>query len=487
MKNKKIEHSKALIDLLHGEPEEGINRRTALKMMGIGGAATVMGLPTASDADEAPASTSEKNAKILVVGGGAGGIMALARLHSALPNAEITIIAPNEIHLYQPGQVFMAAGLYTFDDIATKNKEFIPEDVNWIKDEVASFDPDNNKVTTRAGVEVSYDYMVVATGLVYHYDWIKGLSEEDIGKNGISSVYLNNLENGTAKGGEVTWDWFNTLKKAASSGKKPTAIYTSPNTPIKCGGAPQKILYLSADHLKKSDLGANFIFATDSAKLFSIPEIEKSLLKVQKRYDTITNHFRHNLVAIDVKNKIATFEETYEVKGEYDEDLEEYDISEEKRMVDISYDFIHIVPPMGPPKALVDSLLGWQKGSAKGWLEVDSETLQHRRYKNIFGMGDICGIPLCKTGGSVRHQGPVAVGNLVSALEGKPLVEKFDGYTVCPLKTQYGEIIMAEFNYKGLAPTIPFLDPAKPRFMWWAFDLYQLKPMYWYLMLKGFI
>ncbi len=487
MKNKKIEHSKALIDLLHGEPEEGINRRTALKMMGIGGAATVMGLPTASDADEAPASTSEKNAKILVVGGGAGGIMALARLHSALPNAEITIIAPNEIHLYQPGQVFMAAGLYTFDDIATKNKEFIPEDVNWIKDEVASFDPDNNKVTTRAGVEVSYDYMVVATGLVYHYDWIKGLSEEDIGKNGISSVYLNNLENGTAKGGEVTWDWFNTLKKAASSGKKPTAIYTSPNTPIKCGGAPQKILYLSADHLKKSDLGANFIFATDSAKLFSIPEIEKSLLKVQKRYDTITNHFRHNLVAIDVKNKIATFEETYEVKGEYDEDLEEYDISEEKRMVDISYDFIHIVPPMGPPKALVDSLLGWQKGSAKGWLEVDSETLQHRRYKNIFGMGDICGIPLCKTGGSVRHQGPVAVGNLVSALEGKPLVEKFDGYTVCPLKTQYGEIIMAEFNYKGLAPTIPFLDPAKPRFMWWAFDLYQLKPMYWYLMLRGFI
>ncbi len=485
MKNKKIEHSKPLVDLLHGEPEEGISRRTALKMMGIGGAATVMGLPTASDADEAPASKSEKNAKILVVGGGAGGIMALARLHSALPNADITIIAPNETHLYQPGQVFMAAGLYTLDDISKENRDFIPEDVNWIKDEVASFDPDNNKVTTRAGVEVPYDYMVVATGIVYHYDWIKGLTKEDIGKNGISSVYLNNLEKGTAKGGEVTWEWFNALKEAAATGKKPTAIYTSPNTPIKCGGAPQKILYLSADHLKKDNLGANFIFATDGAKLFSIPEIEKSLLKVQKRYDTITNHFRHNLVAIDVKNKVATFEETYEVKGEYDEDLEEYDISEEKRMVDISYDFIHIVPPMGPPQALADSLLGWQKGTAKGWLEVDQVTLQHRRYPNVFGIGDVCGIPLGKTGGSTRHHAPIVVGNLVSALEGKPLVEKFDGYTVCPLKTQYGEIIMAEFNYKGLAPTMPLLDPAKPRFMWWVFDLYQLKPMYWYLMLRG--
>lgn len=486
MKNKRIEHSKPLVELLHGEhTEEGISRRTALKMMGVGGAATVMGLSPSLHAEEAPDTKSEKHAKILIVGGGAGGIMALARVHRALPNADITIIAPNEIHLYQPGQVFMAAGLYTLDDISKENKEFIPDDVHWIKDEVASFDPDHNKVTTRAGVEVDYDYMIVATGIVYHYDWIKGLSEDDIGKNGISSVYLNDLEKGTAKGGEVTWEWFNALKEAAASGKKPTALYTSPNTPIKCGGAPQKILYLSADHLKKDDLAANYIYATDSAKLFSIPEIDTSLTEVQERYDTITNHFRHNLVAIDVKRKVATFEETYEVKGEYDEDLDEYEMTEEKRMVDISYDFIHIVPPMGPPKALAESPLGWQKGTAKGWLEVDQVTLQHRRYKNVFGMGDVCGIPLGKTGGSARHHGPIAVGNLVSALEGKVLEEKFDGYTVCPLKTQYGEIIMAEFNYKGLAPTLPFLDPAKPRFIWWVFDLYQLKPMYWYLMLRG--
>jgi len=487
MKNKKIEHSKPLVEILHGEGNEGISRRTALKMMGVGGAATVMGIPSSLEAAEAEAAgaKSDKNAKILVVGGGAGGIMALARLHSALPNAEITIIAPNEIHLYQPGQVFMAAGLYTIDDIKKDNKDFIPDDVNWIKDEVASFDPDNNKVTTRAGEEVAYDFMVVATGMEYHYEWIKGLTEDDIGKNGISSVYLSDLEKGTAKGGTATWEWFEALKEASASGKKPIAIYTQPNTAIKCGGAPQKILYLSADHLKKDDLGADFIFATSKGKLFNYPEFDESLHKVQKQYDTITNKFKHNLVAIDVNNKVATFEETYEIKGEYDEDLEEYDMSEEKRMVDMSYDFIHIVPPMGASQALVDSPLSWQKGSAKGWLEVDQYTLQHRRYENVFGIGDVCGIPLCRTGGSARHQGPIVVGNLVSALEGKPLKGKFDGYTVCPIKTEYGKIILAEFNYEGVAPTIPFLNPAEPRFFWWAFDLYQLKPMYWYLMLRG--
>lgn len=484
MKDKKILPSKAVIEALENHSGEGLSRRDALKMMSIGGAAGMMGMPPALQAEEASAK-SGKQAKILVVGGGAGGIMALARLHSALPNADITIIAPNEIHLYQPGQVFMAAGLYTIEDIVKENKDFIADDVNWIKDEVASFDPDNNKVTTREGKEVSYDFMVVATGMEYHYDWIKGLTEDDIGKNGISSVYLSDLEKGTAKGGSVTWEWFEALKKASAAGKKPTAIYTQPNTPIKCGGAPQKMLYLSADHLRKDDLGANYIFATNSGKLFSLPSIAASLEKVQKGYDTITNKFRHNLVAIDVKNKVATFEETYEVKGEYDEDLKEYDVTEEKRMVELKYDFIHVVPPMSPSQALLDSPLGWQKGTAKGWLEVDQETLQHRRYANVFGIGDVCGIPICNTGGSARHQGPVVVGNLVSALEGKALKEKFDGYTVCPIKTEYGEIMMAEFNYEGLAPTVPFLNPAEPRFIWWAFDLYMLKPMYWYLMLRG--
>ena len=480
--HEKIKPSKIAYDALN--PIDDIGRRDAMKLLGMGGAATIMmGAPTQVEAGPG----SEKNVKVLVVGGGAGGIMALVRLHKAMPNAEFTIVAPNEIHLYQPGQVFVAAGLYTHDDLLHDNRSLIPEDVNWIKDEVAAFDPDNNKVTTRAGEEVGYDYMVVATGIVYHYEKIIGLKADDIGTNGISSVYLSDLEKGTTKGAEATWKWFNELKAAAAPDKKPTVIYTQPNTPIKCGGAPQKILYLSADYLRKEGLGANYIFATNSGKLFGLPTIAESLQKVQAGYDTITNKFKHNLVAMDVANKVATFERTYEVKGEYDEDLKEYEMITKKEMVDIRYDFIHVVPPMGPPTALAESSLGWQKGSAKGWLEVDQKTLQHRRYPNVFGIGDVCGIPKGKTGGSARHHGPIVAANLVSQVNGEPLKEVFDGYTVCPLKTDYGHIIMAEFNYDGLAPTIPFLDPATPRWFWWAFDLYMLKPMYWHLMMRGWM
>lgn len=460
----------------------GISRRDAIKLMGLSPVAA--GLLASTGSSEQLEASSAKG-KIVIVGGGAGGIMAMAKLRSALSNPDITIIAPNEKHLYQPGQVFMAAGEYTFNDIVRDNKDFIPNDVKWIKDEVKSFDPDNNKLTTRSGEEISYDYLVVATGLQYHYEWIKGLTADMIGKDGISSVYLNDAEKGTADGGSITWKWFNDLKTAAK-GTKPKVICTQPATPIKCGGAPQKILYLSDDFLKKDGLSADFIFATDGGKLFgAVPAVDETLMnKVQPYYGNITNKFKHNLVAIDAEKKIATFEYKYEVKGEYDKDLEEYAIIKKMDHVEMEYDFIHIVPPMSAPDAVVNSKLAWQQGSAKGWLEVDKATLQHKRYSNVFGIGDVCGIPIGKTGGSARHHAPILVANLISQMEGKKLTQEFDGYTVCPLKTQYGKIILAEFNYNGAAPSFP-LAIGEERFVWWAFDLYMLKPMYWQLMMRG--
>ena len=480
----KKKNNSEIVDFLDKKVgEKGLSRRDALKIMGISPIAAGV-LASAGSGSVTEAKASDAEGKIVIVGGGAGGIMALARLHRALSNPNITLIAPNEIHIYQPGQVFVAAGEMTTDDLFKENKNFIPDDVNWIKDEVATFDPDNNKVVTKSGQEVSYDYLVVATGLQYHYEWIEGLTEDMIGKNGITSVYLNNPADGTAKGGELTWKWFNELKEAAKKGK-PKVICTQPATPIKCGGAPQKILYLSDDYLKRDGLTADFTFATNGSKLFGLAEVNETLVKeVQPRYGNITNKFKHNLVAIDAEKKLATFEHKYEVKGEYDEDLEEYDMIQKTERVTLPYDFIHIVPPMAGVDAVANSKLAWQKGSGKGWLEVDQYTLQHRRYKNVFGIGDICGVPKGKTGGSARHHGPIMVANLISVMEGKEPKEKFDGYTVCPLKTQYGKIILAEFNYKGAAPSFP-LAVGEQRWLWWAFDLYMLEPMYWYLMLRG--
>jgi sulfide:quinone oxidoreductase len=281
------------------EITDGLSRRDALKLMGISPFAASL---LAGSATEAKASSDAKG-KIVILGGGAGGIMAMAHLRSALSNPDITIVAPNEIHLYQPGQVFIAAGEYEPSDIEMSNKDFIPDDVKWIKDEAKSIDPDKNTLTLRSGEELAYDYLVVATGIQYHYDQIEGLTKEDIGKNGISSVYLNDLEKGTHAGGELTHQWFKDLKEAAKGDKKPVAIYTQPNTPIKCGGAPQKILYLSADYLKQDGLSAEFIFATNNASLFSLKNVAEELQRTQDGYEGMVTKFTHNLKKIDVEKK----------------------------------------------------------------------------------------------------------------------------------------------------------------------------------------
>ena len=144
-----------------------LSRRDALKLMGISPIAAGV-LASTSSSVISSAEAADAKGKIVIVGAGAGGIMALARLHSGLKNPDITIIAPNELHIYQPGQVFQAAGLYLHDDLVKPNSDYIPADVNWIKDEVATFDPDNNTLQTRSGEKVDYDYLVVAAGIDYH-------------------------------------------------------------------------------------------------------------------------------------------------------------------------------------------------------------------------------------------------------------------------------------------------------------------------------
>lgn len=460
---------------------EGLSRRSALKMMALSPvAASVLasaGAPTSAQA------SSNALGKIVIVGGGSGALMVLARLRRALSKPDITIIAPNEKHVYQPGQIFVAAGEYDPEDIIFDNTGYIGNDVTWIKDEAATFDPDNNKLTTKKGTVVDYDFLVVATGVQYHYEQIEGLNADMLGQNGIASVYQSDLTAGTADGATITRDWFNALHEAAKT-SKPRVICTQPATPLKCGGAPQKILYLSDDFLKRDKLTADFTFATAGEKLFALPEIEAAIHKVQNGYGNITNKFGHELIRIDAEKKIATFHHKYQVQGEFDKELNEYDMIDKEEEVEMEYDFIHISPPTAAVDAVANSPLAWQKGTAKGWLEVDRETLQHRKFKNVFGIGDVCGIPIGKTGGSARHQGPIVVGNMISVMEKKEPALKFDGYTVCPLKVSYGKIIMAEFNYDSLAPSFP-LDPAQPRWVWWAFDLYMLQPMYRYLMLNG--
>ena len=448
-----------------------LSRRDAIKAMGIGSASLLLSSKSQAETKlSQPA--SHKKVKIVIAGAGTGGMIAAARLRRSAPNAHITLIAPNTTHLYQPGQTFVAAGLYIQDDNERKTAQLLEDKVEWLQESIIAFQPQNNSVTTDKSGDIAYDYLVVALGVEYHYEAIEGLNKEIIGKKGIASVYLNDTKNGTALGGDITNQWFKKIQRHAAE-KTAKIVCTEPDTPIKGIGTTLDILFLGNDIFRgkgpfsKHNVIKNieFNFAKPQNKLFPFEKFNTVIQKKIKDAKNITPLYEHRLVAVDVDNKIATF-------------------AAKNKKVDIKYDFLHVVPPMQAPKVFRDSPLALKKGKHQGYMNVDAKTLRHKQYKNVFGLGDILGINLGKTGGSAQEQAVVIQDNLAAAIENKPLPMEYNGYTVAPIKTKFGEVLLAEFNEKEALPTF-WVNPYKPRWIWWELDLHVMRKAYFSMMMRG--
>ncbi|WP_121627596.1 NAD(P)/FAD-dependent oxidoreductase [Poseidonibacter antarcticus] len=467
----------------------GISRREAFKLAGLGSAAFLMGDTTEAEASTS-AQASEAKGKILIIGGGLAGISTAARLSSTLVTPDITVIEPNPKSVsYQPGNSLIGGGVWEKSDVIYDIKDFLPAGVKLIKDKAIEFNPDANKVVLGSGETLSYDFLVIAAGLVLDFGQIKGL--EDLGvshtqsdgskiiskfaDSGVTSIYNTDTA-------VETWNQMQKFIEKAKSGKRVKGIFTHPNTAVKCSGAPKKIMYLTNARLVEAGVrdNADLTFYPNGGKMFVIKEYHDAIVKQFEARNFKWNYF-HNLTEVDLENRIATFDKRWEEKGPYDEDLEEYSMITKHQKVETPFDFMHITPPMKAPDEIGNSAVG----SGKGWVPVNKETLQHVKYKNIFSLGDVAAVPMGKTGGSVRKQYKVLVDNLIAAMEGKELNAKYDGYTVCPLITDIGKVMLAEFDWTNKpSPSFP-LDPTQERYIWWLLKVYLLKPMVQYGLLSG--
>lgn len=460
--------------------KRGLSRRDALKLAGVGAASFMLNPSEASAATKLEA--ADVKGKIVIVGGGAAGCSVASLLSKKISNSDITIIEPDSKSVsYQPGQTLIAAGVWVEDDITADSADFFPSSAKWIQDSVSEFDPDNNKVMTEKNGAISYDILIVATGLQLNYEAIDGLSKSVIGTNGIGSIYFR-------EGAVKTWTLMQEFVAQAKSGKKVQGVFTHPATPVKCAGAPKKIMNLTHARLEEAGARANaeLTFYPNGGSMFGVKEYHDAIVNQFKARD-LKWHYKHNLVAVDPGKKIATFEHHFLTKGEWDPDLEEFAMIPQMKMVDVPFDFLHVTPPMSAPDVVKNSPLSWKRGSAAsgGWMEVEKETLQHTRYPNVFSLGDVAGIPMGKTGGSVRKQYTVVAQNIIDFLQKKKPSAKYGGYTVCPLITGLGTVMLAEFDWTAKpTPSFP-LDPVQERWIWWILKVYLLKPMYFYGMLAG--
>lgn len=365
----------------------------------------------------------------------------------------------------------------------------IPNGVTWIKEYADTFNPELNKVTTKEGNEFTYDFLVVCPGLRMAPELVEGLTEA-MDKGVVCSNYTDP---------QHTWEVLKNFKGG-------TALFTMPTTPIKCGGAPQKIMYLADEHFRKSGVRkkTDILFAIPGGVIFAVKPIADTLMTVVDKKD-INIRFFHKLVKVDGDKKIAWYEIDKDLNAggcvimsndetkTLDKDIQ-YNYKDVKTTVDgnrfgIHYDMLHLAPPQASPKFIANSPLA----TPEGWLFVDDKTMQHKKYKNIFGLGDVAQLPTAKTGAAIRKQVPVVVANVLQLIEKDTLTTKtYDGYSSCPLVTGYGKMVLAEFDYSKEFKPDPKLksqlfinDSSKEHWRLWILKKYLLPYLYWNKMLKG--
>ena len=400
--------------------------------------------------------------------------MTAAQIKNQKRDASIAIIDPAETHYYQPAWTLVGAGAYDYKKTGRPMSSVIPSGCDWVKDAVTTIDADNNKVNTASSGELSYDILVAAPGIQIDVDGIPGL-KEGLEAGVVCSNYTDPNK---------TWELVQNFKGG-------NAIFTQPTTPIKCGGAPQKIMYLADDHWAKTGVkkDTNVVFATPGSVIFGVPDFAKTLTKVLERKNI---HFKpfYAISKIDVANKEVHFSNAKpESNGcviNEGEGLSER-VEGDSTYV-LPFDFLHLAPPQSAPDFIKNSPLS--NGTPGGWIDVDINTLQHNKYPNVFAVGDAAALPTAKTGAAIRKQAPVVAGNVVAMLNSNKITDaQYEGYSSCPLVTGYGKMVLAEFKYNNVRDSDPFLskfvDTTKENYSMWILKKFGLPYLYWNRMMKG--
>ncbi len=393
--------------------------------------------------------------QILIIGGGNAGLSVAAQLLNIKSSLDIGIVEPSDKHYYQPGWTLVGGGVFNKNDTVRNEADYIPQNAKWIRESAETFDPENNLVITKSGEKITYDFMVVCSGIQLNWGLIKGL-EETLGKNGVCSNYSFDIA-------PYTYECI----KNFNGGK---AVFTQPASMIKCGAAPQKIMYLAADDFRRRSLlsSSDITFYTGKPGLLRVKEIAAALLDICKKFG-INLSFQSELI---------------EVRGESKEAVIEVTKAEGKEQITVNFDMLHVAPRMSAPDSIKNSPLA-VKEEPQGWVDVDGETMQHNQYKNIFSLGDVANTGDTKTGAAVHKQAPILVKNLMAVMEQKPPVDKYEGYTACPITTAHGKLMLAEFDHTNkLTPTFP-LDPTQERTIMWLLIKYGMPWLYWNKILTG--
>jgi len=389
--------------------------------------------------------------KIVILGSGAGGTMVANNLRKKLSPKQwdITIIDKDEIHHYQPGWLFIPFNVYTPGDCQKPKREFIPEGVNYVMDEVVGLDKGSRTVEGKKG-KYDYDWLVIASGCTIVPEEVEGMQAD----------YYNNIHDFYTLEGAVK------LREKMKYFNKGRVVVNIAELPYKCPVAPLEFIFM-ADwffDVKGARKDVEIELVTPMAGAFSKPIASSILGEIAMRKNIkVSPNF-------DIA-KVNPEEKTIEShKGEK-----------------VDYDLLVAIPPNFGAKFLEGSGLE----DPLRFVETDNFTLKAKNADNIYVIGDATNVPASKAGAVAHYESETVVDNIIFEIDGQPAKGTFDGHATCFICSGYEKAFLIDFNYeyeplpgKFPFPGIgPFSLLGDSYLNYWGKMMF--KWVYWNMMLKG--
>ncbi|MDK3257448.1 NAD(P)/FAD-dependent oxidoreductase [Blastococcus capsensis] len=387
---------------------------------------------------------------VLIVGGGNAGISLAARL---LRDGEkdVTVVAPQPVHRYKPLLNYVGGGEATMADLDRPMADVIPDGCTWLRDFVEAVDPDAMTVRTRGGCTLHCSTLVLCPGLVEDWEATPGLR----------SAYTEGWAATTYVPGSTPLVW-----PSLRSLRRGSVVFTVPPEPASCGPTALKPLFMACDHWRRAgvlqDLDVRLVLPRPSVTGLSEPE--EVLERGYADYGIeVLRETRIERVDPDLRTLTLT--------------------SPTGRGVLEDVAFAHAAPNYRAPGWIADS--GLAVDETPGLVDIDPFTLRSRRHGSIWALGDAAAVETVPSGGALRRQVDVLAKNIAAARSGQQL-QRYDGYTVMPITVSRRSLMLAEVDRDGRPqPSVPFLDPVKPRRATWFVDRYVLPQIYWRRLLRG--
>jgi eukaryotic sulfide quinone oxidoreductase len=393
---------------------------------------------------------------ICIIGGGTAGanLVGHFKYQRGVLKKDIRVFEPSKTHYYQPSFTMVGGGIFKPEKCHVTTRSLIDDAVPITELSVQKVVPESSYLITEDGQHWTYDQLVIVTGINSTFTAIKGASEALNDENcPVGSIY--------------DWQYAKKINQLVEQFKGGEAVFSEPLPPIKCGGAPQKIVFLSLDRWQKNRDSINVSFWKPGGAVFGVPKYSDYLaqLHVEKKVDV---KLFHELIEVKGKERIAVFKNV-----------------NTKEIIEKKFDLLHVVPPHKPPKFIAESGLS----DASGQVEVDKYTFRHTKYPNIWSIGDSANLPTSKTAAAIMSQSPILINNLLAVwrdgAKDNELPARYHGYTSCPIFVGGGKLLLAEFKYAGeLDETFGFFQN-KPRRFFYFLKAKLFPFVYFHMMKKG--